>query len=105
MTVTHQPGSKEPPLFPVSSFPRAKQHNDTRKSRSQWSLLLISNLALIVGVFAFAIGFFPYKPFLPGLSTFHDGMDEVKAPFDKVVFMVVDALRRYTETFFVNIYK
>jgi ethanolaminephosphotransferase len=47
-----------------------------------------------MGILTFAKGFFPYKPFLPGLAEFE--VDVVGPPkvFDKVVFMVVDALRR-----------
>ncbi|KAF8538213.1 alkaline-phosphatase-like protein [Trichophaea hybrida] len=41
----------------------------------------------------FAKGFFPYKPFLPGLAVFNEEDVQTPAPFNKVVFMVVDALR------------
>ena len=52
------------------------------------------NLLLPIGTLMFAKGFFPYKPFLPGLATF-DSQDVITpAPFNRVVFMVVDALRR-----------
>lgn len=95
MTVTQHSNTKEPPLFPAPLSSQTEQYDAGRKSTSRWPLLLLSNIALIAGIFAFAFGFFPYKPFLPGLSTFENGMEDVKAPFDKVVFMVVDALRRY----------
>ena len=62
--------------------------------------LVVSNLLLPFAVLVFASGFFPYKPFLPGLATFQDvqelGSKDVEQPeavFDRVVFMVVDALR------------
>ena len=62
--------------------------------------LAFSNLLLPIAVLVFASGFFPYKPFLPGLATFEDvqepGSANVAQPeaiFDRVVFMVVDALR------------
>lgn len=63
--------------------------------------LLISNLLLPIAVLIFASGFFPYKPFLPGLATFKDVQEhgreqDIAQPepvFDRVVFMVVDALR------------
>lgn len=83
--------------------------------------LTLSNLLIPVAVLVFATGFFPYKPVLPGLATWEDdgtyesgtgeyGGDAVtaerrrghgaardaqlaEAPFDRVVFMVVDALR------------
>ena len=56
---------------------------------------LVANLLIPISLIVFATGFFPYKPFLPGLATF-DTSDEERPPamFDKVVFMVVDALRR-----------
>lgn len=68
--------------------------------------LLFANILLPIAVIIFATGFFPYKPVLPGLATFEDVeareeigfLAEWERPsrvFDKVVFMVVDALRRY----------
>lgn len=56
---------------------------------------LIANLLVPIGILIFSTGFFPYKPLLPGLATF-DEADQNAAPaiFDKVIFMVVDALRR-----------
>lgn len=66
-------------------------------------LLTLANLLIPVAIFVFATGFFPYKPFMPGLAEYEelgriDGLRESwkelpKAPFDKLVFMVVDALR------------
>jgi len=56
-------------------------------------LLTAANILIPVAILIFATGFFPYKPFLPGKAAFT--ADDVRsAPFDKVVFMVVDALRR-----------
>jgi ethanolaminephosphotransferase len=62
--------------------------------------LTLANLLLPVAVLVFAAGFFPYKPVLPGLADWQDGDDgerdvgpEAHAPFNKVIFMVVDALR------------
>ena len=63
------------------------------------SALVVANLLLPVAVLTFAAGFFPYKPVLPGLATFeeqsHDyTVGQGEAPmFNRVVFMVVDALR------------
>ncbi|KAI1169979.1 alkaline-phosphatase-like protein [Nemania sp. FL0916] len=58
--------------------------------------LVAANLLLPVAILIFATGFFPYKPFLPGLAH-HDDLIEYgappDAPFDKLIFMVVDALR------------
>jgi ethanolaminephosphotransferase len=62
--------------------------------------LVLSNILLPIAVLIFATGFFPYKPVLPGLATFKDvrgttipGAQEPQAVFDRVIFMVVDALR------------
>lgn len=59
--------------------------------------LLAANILIPIAILIFASGFFPYKPFLPGLAQFEalDYGPPPEAPFDKVVFMVVDALRRY----------
>lgn len=62
-------------------------------------MLTIANLLIPIAILTFASGFFPYKPFLPGLAQYEalgSGFGTPpKAPFDKVIFMVVDALRRY----------
>ncbi|KAI9790358.1 MAG: major facilitator super transporter protein [Peltula sp. TS41687] len=58
-------------------------------------LLFVANLLLPIAIITFAIGFFPYKPFLPGLANFED-LDvgpPPAAPFNKIILMVVDALR------------
>ena len=63
-------------------------------------LLTLANALIPVSLIIFATGFFPYKPFLSGLAQYEDlgqGPPPV-APFDKVVFLVVDALRRYCST-------
>ena len=65
------------------------------RPKQQWLLIAATNLSLIVGIFTFAVGFFPYKPFLPGLSVFSEDSELVAVPFNKVVFMVIDALRAY----------
>lgn len=60
------------------------------------ALFIIANLLIPISLLTFATGFFPYKPFLPGKATFdYPLIDHVELPvFDKVIFMVVDALRR-----------
>jgi ethanolaminephosphotransferase len=59
-------------------------------------LLIIANVLLPIAALIFASGFFPYKPFIPGLASHadlaHHG-DPPKPQFDRVIFMVVDALR------------
>lgn len=59
-------------------------------------LLTAANLLIPLSIIVFATGFFPYKPFLPGLAQYEPLEYGVlpSAPFDKLVFMVVDALRR-----------
>lgn len=63
---------------------------------SSWATV-IANLLIPVGILTFSSGFFPYKPLIPGLATFDETGGNTTAPavFDKVIFMVVDALRRY----------
>jgi ethanolaminephosphotransferase len=58
--------------------------------------LVVANLSIPIAILVFASGFFPYKPFLPGLAKYEDlDVDYPSgAPFNKVIFMVVDALRR-----------
>ncbi|KAH7386805.1 alkaline-phosphatase-like protein [Phaeosphaeria sp. MPI-PUGE-AT-0046c] len=66
-------------------------------------LLALANLLIPVAILVFATGFFPYKPFMPGLAQYEelgleselgkDWQTPPEAPFDKLVFMVVDALR------------
>ncbi|KAI0097074.1 alkaline phosphatase-like protein [Daldinia grandis] len=57
--------------------------------------LVAANLLIPVAILLFAVGFFPYKPFLPGLAEYQslDYGPPPKAPFDRLIFMVVDALR------------
>jgi ethanolaminephosphotransferase len=64
-------------------------------SRIQTLLLVLSNVFIPVAVFTFATGFFPYKPFVPGLAEYEELQfgNPPAAQFDKIVFMVVDALR------------
>lgn len=59
-------------------------------------LLVAANLLIPVAIGLFAIGFFPYKPFLPGLAEYQplEYGPPPKAPFDRLIFMVIDALRR-----------
>lgn len=58
--------------------------------------LAIANILLPVATLIFGAGFFRYKPSIPvpdlPLSSY-DVFSE-RAPFDRVVFMVIDALRR-----------
>jgi hypothetical protein len=65
--------------------------------RASTVLLTVANLLIPIAILIFATGFFPYKPFVPGLAKYEEvGFKKTpEAPFDKLVFMVVDALRRY----------
>lgn len=61
-------------------------------------LVVAANLLIPVAILVFARGFFPYKPFIPGLAQYEpleEFGDAPGAPFDRLIFMVVDALRRY----------
>ncbi|EFR03310.1 GPI ethanolamine phosphate transferase 2 [Nannizzia gypsea CBS 118893] len=56
---------------------------------------LVSFTLFPLALLLFASGFFPYKPFIPGLATFEE-VENGSRPspiFDRVIFMVVDALR------------
>lgn len=66
-------------------------------SRTSTLSLLAANIIIPIAILIFASGFFPYKPFLPGLAQYEalEYGPPPEAPFNKVVFMVVDALRRY----------
>jgi len=76
------------------------------QSGTRLGTLIIANILIPIAVLVFATGFFPYKPFLSGLSTFEEAENEEhglgllsketrpERVFDKVIFMVVDALRR-----------
>ncbi|RMZ87227.1 hypothetical protein DV736_g5546, partial [Chaetothyriales sp. CBS 134916] len=57
--------------------------------------VLLGNALLVAALLIFAAGFFPYKAFLPGLAEWNESTLRPKdpPPFDKVIFMVVDALR------------
>lgn len=59
--------------------------------------ILIANILIVVAISIFSSGFFPYKSLLPGLATFDETNIDTVAPkvFDRVIFMVIDALRRY----------
>ncbi|KAF7587459.1 major facilitator super transporter protein [Aspergillus hancockii] len=59
-----------------------------------WAIL-IANILVPISILIFSFGFFPYKPLLPGFATFENVSNPHIPPriFDKVVFMVIDALR------------
>lgn len=59
-------------------------------------LLVAANVLIPVSIYIFATGFFPYKPFIPGLAEFEalEYGSPPDAPFDRLIFLVVDALRR-----------
>lgn len=59
---------------------------------SKWTLLL-ANTLIPVAVLLFCNGYFPYKPILPGVAQ-QPEWEKAPAVFDKVILMVVDALRR-----------
>ncbi|RMD42493.1 hypothetical protein DV735_g2589, partial [Chaetothyriales sp. CBS 134920] len=57
--------------------------------------VLLGNALLLAALLIFAAGFFPYKAFLPGLAEWDQSTLRPKdsPPFDRLIFMVVDALR------------
>lgn len=75
------------------------KHASAISQRLSFLLLTLANLLILIAILVFATGFFPYKSFIPGRATFQDSNNSghlASAPFDKVIFMVVDALRRLT---------
>lgn len=58
--------------------------------------LSVANVLIPLAILIFATGFFPYKPVLPGLAEYEtlEYGSPPAAPFDRLIFMVVDALRR-----------
>ena len=71
---------------------------DTMSFASRTTAVVASTLVIPLALVLFAIGFFPYKPFISGLATFDGGDNVSRTPpvFDRLIFMVVDALRRYS---------
>ncbi|KAL8694507.1 MAG: hypothetical protein Q9218_000837 [Villophora microphyllina] len=65
------------------------------KNKASNISLLSVNLLIPAALLIFAWGFFPHKAFLSGSASFtSDQVDLAEnAPFNKVIFMVVDALR------------
>lgn len=59
--------------------------------------LLFTNTLMIISLLIFASGFFPYKSFQSGKARFSAAEELMSIPplFDKMIFMVVDALRRF----------
>ena len=71
--------------------------------RKKWRILFNILILQLLGIFFFAKGFFPYKASLSGLSTINDLPPlpngekalPLKPKFDRLVFMLIDALRRF----------
>jgi hypothetical protein len=76
------------------------------KTRGLCLLVIICSVLQLAGIGFFARGFFPYKKVLPGFAAetvaedyIAVGLDEPPSLperiFDRMVFIVIDALRRY----------
>jgi hypothetical protein len=80
------------------------------KTRRLCLVIIICSILQLTGIAFFARGFFPYKKVLPGFATENAledfkalGLEPVNPPgklFDRLVFIVIDALRRYVLPFF-----
>lgn len=78
----------------MSSSSSSSRRNGTL---SATLLLVAANILVPAAIFLFATGFFPYKPLLQGLAEYSPLVGNAappEPPFDRLVFMVVDALRR-----------
>ncbi|CAI2164269.1 7264_t:CDS:10 [Funneliformis geosporum] len=75
--------------------------NSHYSTRKKWQTLLNILILQLLGIFFFAKGFFPYKANLSGLSSINDlpplptgeKILPPKPKFDRLVFMLIDALR------------
>jgi ethanolaminephosphotransferase len=58
--------------------------------------LVAANILIPIAILTFASGFFPYKPFLAGLSKYEalEYGPPPEAPFDRVVLMLFEGGRR-----------
>lgn len=85
-------------LFSHPSRP-TNRHADKQKShRSKITYLTLGNVLLLIALFAFTSGFLSSALFpksVPAPSMLNDDLVEAKedAPFSRVVFLLVDALR------------
>lgn len=84
-------------VAPVNRSFKVPVQLDTMSFASRTTAVVVSTLVVPLALVLFASGFFPYKPFLPGLATFNGDENVSRQPpvFDRVIFMVIDALRRY----------
>nr|POE90348.1 gpi ethanolamine phosphate transferase 2 [Quercus suber] len=82
-------------LSPVNSLHRIYRKLGMAARRFKRLLTLaVANALLPIAILVFASGFFPFKPLLPGLAAFESDIDQKRDPiFNRVVFIVVDALR------------
>lgn len=58
-----------------------------------WLAIALASLLFPIASITFGKGFLPFKPLLSGFATYAHDYESPPAPFDKVVFMVIDALR------------
>jgi hypothetical protein len=81
------------------------------KTRGLCLLVIVCSVLQLAGIGFFARGFFPYKKVLPGFATENVaedyaalGLNEPPSRperiFDRMVFIVIDALRRYHPSHF-----
>jgi hypothetical protein len=94
----------------MSIGPNHSAARNMKTTTSKRIALALSNIIIPIAVLVFATGFFPYKPFLSGLATFEEveneelglgllkSNDRPQRIFDKVIFMTVDALRRWVRS-------
>ena len=76
------------------------------KTRELLLVIFLCSALQLAGIAVFARGFFPYKKVLPGFAAqngAHDfielGLEPIEPPeklFDRLIFIVIDALRRFS---------
>ena len=94
-----------------SSLSRQRSESSSRgmKTRESCLLIVFASILQIIGIAIFAKGFLPYKKVLPGFAApsvpadlRELGLEPVEFPeriFDRLIFIVIDALRRYIDSF------
>lgn len=97
--ITGTPASDNPLSLQYHRLGSSMDISQNRILALRLSLVVIANLLLAIGLLGFSVGLMRPPPLLPSLSSSayhqHDTLhSHPPAKFDKLIFMVIDALRR-----------
>src|SRR4051812_45845405 len=88
-------------LLFLSGVKKVSQTSRSNMFTKSWASLALLLIVQTIGLGLFAKGFFPHKTILPGFASLNDipslpehGNATPKPSFDRLVFMLIDALRR-----------